>query len=410
MGEVVRIVVFVMAFISCNALLDLSGVHQVKGTWMGSITLPCTYTPSESFTQETLSWSMERDYSTSAIFRRDDSGDHVLLSRFRDRVSVPKHSPGDASLLIENLEIPDSGHYTCQVTWRSKNNSLIAKDFTTTVKVVKVAVTKPVIRAGKLGLTVPAGARTSLTCVASGSPPITYRWFRSSPGRKAQLLSSQAELVWDSLRLSDTGMYYCEAENKVRAGAVQQSDAVELRVREFPAGQQPRPGTDRPSRPLPTPRGDVPQPVPTDLPAAATLVSRRDAVSERRDAVSERPPIATGPPPAALPPHLYALAAALGGVALGALAAALLRRRLRKKKESVYEVAFYSPADVTRLETDVEVPVKCPQEETNSKTETANDTFTMKNNRRGSVCIRKNPEYENLVTAMESEFETEKNY
>ncbi|NXL59286.1 VSIG4 protein, partial [Chordeiles acutipennis] len=196
------------------ALLDLSSVHQVQATWMGSTTLPCTYTPSEGFTQQTLIWSVERDYSTSTVFRRDDSGDHVLLSRFRDRVSVPKHSPGDTSLLIENLEIPDSGHYTCQVIWRSENNSLITKEVTTTVKVVKVAVTKPIIRAGELGLTVPAGARTSLTCVASGSPPISYRWFRSVPGGKALLLGSQAELVWDSPQPSDSGEYYCEAENR----------------------------------------------------------------------------------------------------------------------------------------------------------------------------------------------------
>ncbi|NWU68924.1 VSIG4 protein, partial [Pterocles burchelli] len=161
------------------ALLDLSGVHQVSSTWMGSTTLPCTYQPAEGFTQQTLVWSLERDDRSSAVFRRDDSGDHVLLSQFRDRVSVPKHSPGDASLLIEHLEIPDSGHYTCQVTWRSKNNSLVTKEVTTTVKVVKVPATKPIIRAGELGLTVPAGARTSLSCVSSGSPPITYRWFRS---------------------------------------------------------------------------------------------------------------------------------------------------------------------------------------------------------------------------------------
>ncbi|NXI52080.1 VSIG4 protein, partial [Chloroceryle aenea] len=109
----------------------------VKGTWMGSTTLPCTYTPSEGFTQQTISWSVERDYSTSTIFQRDHSGDHILLSQFRDRVSVPKHSPGNASLLIENLEIPDSGHYTCKVIWRSENNSLITKEVTTTVKVVK---------------------------------------------------------------------------------------------------------------------------------------------------------------------------------------------------------------------------------------------------------------------------------
>ncbi|NXX17499.1 VSIG4 protein, partial [Podargus strigoides] len=196
------------------ALLDLSGDHQVKGTWMGSISLPCTYMPSEGFTQQTLIWSMERDDSTSSIFRRDDSGDHILLSRFRDRVSIPKHSPGNVSLLIENLEIPDTGHYTCKVIWRSENNSLITKEFTTTVKVVKVAVTKPIIRAGELGLMVPTGARTSLTCVASGSPPISYRWFRSVPGGEALPLSSQAELAWDNLQPSDTGKYYCEAENR----------------------------------------------------------------------------------------------------------------------------------------------------------------------------------------------------
>ncbi|XP_042663468.1 V-set and immunoglobulin domain-containing protein 4-like isoform X1 [Tyto alba] len=255
MAEVVRIVVFVMAFISCNALLDLSGVYQVKGTWMESTTLPCTYVPSEGFTQQTLRWSMERDYSTSTIFRRDDSGDHILLSQFRGRVSVPKHSPGDASLLIKNLEIPDSGHYTCQVIWRSENNSLITKEVTTTVKVVKVAVTKPIIRASELGLTFLPGARTSLTCVASGSPPISYRWFRGAPGGEALLLSSQAELAWDSLQPSDTGKYYCEAENRVGDRAAQQSDVVELTVRDLPTAT-PVLGTDAVSEGPPIATGE----------------------------------------------------------------------------------------------------------------------------------------------------------
>ncbi|NXF32158.1 VSIG4 protein, partial [Nyctibius bracteatus] len=196
------------------ALLELSGVHEVKGTWMGSTTVPCTYMPSEGFTQQTLTWSMERDYSTSTIFRRDDSGDHVLLSQFRDRVSVPKQSSGNISLLIEKLEIPDSGHYTCRVIWKSTNNSLITKEVTTAVKVVKVAVTKPVIRATEPGLAFPAGAKASLTCVASGSPPIRYRWFRGAPGGRALLLGSGPELAWDSLRPADAGTYYCEAENR----------------------------------------------------------------------------------------------------------------------------------------------------------------------------------------------------
>uniref|UniRef100_A0A672V906 Ig-like domain-containing protein n=1 Tax=Strigops habroptila TaxID=2489341 RepID=A0A672V906_STRHB len=492
MGEAVQIVVFVMAFVTCNALLDLTGVHKVQGTWMGSVTLPCTYMASDGFIQQTLSWSMERDHSTSTIFQRDNSGDHILLSRFRNRVSVPKHSPGNASLLIENLEIPDSGHYTCQVIWRTKNNSVITREMTTTVKVVKVAATKPIIRAGELGLTVPAGARTSLTCVASGSPPISYRWFRGTPGGKALLLSSQAELVWDSLQPSDTGKYYCEAENRAGAGAVQRSDAVELTVRGSPVTQQPSPGTDQHTRPPFTPRGNAPQPGTAGLPAATPLSgggseefpvatgewspvigNSRFALGRQADTArqalgfrqagaarpwrcrgafaarsslcgsawkglteltlpADRPvPLGLGhlqsafrgavrfsrrghsalPSLAGLPALQYALPAALavvvGAAALGALLIALRCRR-RNEEELLYEVAFHSTADVTRLETDGEDPVKCPHKETISKTETSDDTFTMKDNGLDSIHVRKNPEYENLMNAIELEYETER--
>ncbi|NXG66707.1 VSIG4 protein, partial [Hemiprocne comata] len=196
------------------AFLSLTGSNEIKAVWKGSTTLPCAYVPVEDFVQETLTWTVVHDQSSGTIFRRDSSGDHVLLSEYRDRVSVLKDSPGNVSLHILNLEISDRGTYTCQVTWRANNNSLIVKDITTKVEVVKVAVTKPVIRAGELGLVVPVGARTSLTCVASGSPPIRYRWFRGSPGGTALLLGSQAELAWDSLQPSDTGTYFCQAENR----------------------------------------------------------------------------------------------------------------------------------------------------------------------------------------------------
>ncbi|XP_058280180.1 V-set and immunoglobulin domain-containing protein 4-like, partial [Hirundo rustica] len=293
MGEFGRIVVFVMTFISCNALLDLSGVHQVTGTWMGSTTVPCTYVPSEGFTQQTLSWSVERDSTISTILRRDHSGDHIMLSKFRGRVSVPKNSPGDASLLIENLEMPDSGHYTCKVTWRSTNNTLITREVTTTVKVVKVAATKPIIRAGELGLTVPAGASTSLTCEARGSPPISYRWFRGAPAGDAVLLSSGAELAWRSLRPSDGGTYFCEAQNRAGGGAVRRSDAVRLTVTGLPTT----------TAALWTNMG--------------TMGGHHSSTGWGEHSGMER--TVTGSPRVAASPLLYGPAAALGGAALGAL-------------------------------------------------------------------------------------------
>ncbi|XP_064015111.1 V-set and immunoglobulin domain-containing protein 4-like isoform X2 [Pogoniulus pusillus] len=230
MRTLVRAVLLVSPFLFCNAFLDLTGPSEVKGVWKGSVTLPCAYVPAKDFVQQTLRWNVVHDQSSGTLFLRDASGDYILLSEYRDRVSVPKDAPGNVSLHILKLEISDRGSYTCQVTWRASNNSLMAREMTTKMEVVKVAATKPIIRAGELGLRVPAGARTSLTCEASGSPPINYRWFRSTPEGKALLLSSQAELAWDNLHPSDSGMYYCEATNRAGAGAVQQSDAVELTV------------------------------------------------------------------------------------------------------------------------------------------------------------------------------------
>ncbi|XP_015715533.1 V-set and immunoglobulin domain-containing protein 4 isoform X2 [Coturnix japonica] len=334
MGAVVLLAVVVMAFVGCRALLDLSGATQVKGVWMGSTTLPCTYTPSQGFTQQTLTWSMERDLSTSTIFRRDSSGDHIPLSQFRNRVSVPKSSPGDASLHITDLEIPDSGHYTCQIIWRSENYSLITKEVTTTFKVAKEVVTKPIIVAGELGLVVPAGAKARLTCVAQGSPPISYHWFRVAPGRNGQLLGSEAELVWNSLQPSDAGMYYCEVQNRVSTGVVRRSDTVELTVR------------------------DLPEAAVTSENAVGYPETDETTQSSRRSHL-----------------YLFILIAVLGGAVVFFVIFAIACAR-KSKNEPIYEVSFHCE-DVIRLDTDVEVPVKCRKEKINSETEESYENVTM---------------------------------
>ncbi|XP_071899082.1 V-set and immunoglobulin domain-containing protein 4 isoform X1 [Anas platyrhynchos] len=288
MEMLVRAAVLVSLLLFCNALLDLMGPNEMEGVWKGSAVLPCTYVPGEDFVQHTLTWSVVHDQSSGTVFRRDASGDHVLLSEYRNRVEVPKNLPGNVSLHILKLEISDRGTYTCHVTWTASNNSLIAKEISTKVEVVKVPATKPIIRAGALGLTVPVGARTSLTCVAHGSPPISYRWFRAVPGGTALPLSSQAELTWDSLRPSDAGTYYCEAENRVGAGVVQRSDAVELVVRGSPVTQPPTPGTSRHTGPpLPSEGSEAPHAL-GDL-STATLSARNDVVSERAPAATDPP-------------------------------------------------------------------------------------------------------------------------
>ncbi|EMP35477.1 Heat shock factor protein 3 [Chelonia mydas] len=120
-----------------KAILELTGPHDLEGTWKSSITLPCVYVPSQDFVQQTVIWTLERDQSPSTIFRRDSSDDHILLSQYRGRVSVPNSRPGDVSLEIEKLEVSDSGHYTCKVTWIAQDKSLLTRERTTRVNVVK---------------------------------------------------------------------------------------------------------------------------------------------------------------------------------------------------------------------------------------------------------------------------------
>lgn len=137
MGMMLRAAVLLGSLLHCGAFLDLSGPSEVKGVWKESITLPCAYVPVKDLVQQTLTWTVVHNKGSGTIFRRDDAGDHVLLSEYRNRVSVPKDTPGNVSLLILNLEISDRGTYTCQVTWRDSNNSLIAKEITTSLEVVK---------------------------------------------------------------------------------------------------------------------------------------------------------------------------------------------------------------------------------------------------------------------------------
>lgn len=44
-------------------------------------------------------------------------------------------------------------------------------------------------------------------------------------------VSNHAVLMFESLQTSDTGKYYCEAENRASSQVIKQSDAVQLTVR-----------------------------------------------------------------------------------------------------------------------------------------------------------------------------------
>ncbi|XP_024053088.2 V-set and immunoglobulin domain-containing protein 4-like [Terrapene carolina triunguis] len=391
MEKLMWLVALVNSFIFCNAILELTGTHDIEGTWKSSITLPCVYVPSQDFVQQTVIWTLDRDQNLATVFRRDSSGDHIMLSLYRGRVSVPKYRPGDVSLEIEKLEITDRGHYTCKVTWRAQNSSLLTKERTTTVKVIKVAVTKPIIRPGNLGFTVPKGARTSLTCSANGSPPIIYRWFKGEPGGDAVHVSNHAVLMFDSLRTSDTGKYYCEAENKASSQVIQQSDAVQLTVRDLT-----KPATTVPSSE-------------NKANTTAKAVSERDlittALATGSDVrVPETHEVTTAPRRTGLPLYLLILIVVLCVAVVFVVVAVVLCRR-KTKEDNPYEVTYQNTRNDARRQTCSGVNGKCMYEEGKPTVKNNYTTQPVKENEYETISIKENIEYKFLVNAMESEYE-----
>ncbi|XP_006136199.2 V-set and immunoglobulin domain-containing protein 4-like [Pelodiscus sinensis] len=397
MEKLMWIVALVNFFTFCNAVLELTGTHDIKGTWKSSITLPCVYTPSQDFVQQTVIWTLERDQSPATIFRRDSSGDHIMLSRHRDRISVPKYKPGDVSLEVEKLEIPDSGHYTCKVTWRAQDNSLLTKEITTTVKVVKVAVTKPIIKPGNLGFTVPKGASASLTCSANGSPPIIYRWFKGEPGGKAVHVSNHAVLMFDSLQMSDTGKYYCEAENTAPSQVIEQSNTEQLTVVDLrkPATTVPSSETTAHTTAKPASEKDVSRTLATGsdmrLPETHEVTTGKGGYVERAKSQDFQR--------TSLPLYLIILIAVLCVAAVFVVIAVVFYRR-KTKEDNTYEVTYHNSRSDVKRQTCSGVNGTCKYEEGGSSAKNDCLMDPMKEN-----VYEENIDYEILVNAMESEYE-----
>ncbi|XP_044293764.1 V-set and immunoglobulin domain-containing protein 4 isoform X1 [Varanus komodoensis] len=325
-----------------TAVLDLQGLQVVNGTWRAAITLPCVYEPSADFKELRVIWKASWD-ALKTIFHRDaNSGDQVLLTTFKGRLSVAKGLPGSVSLLIHQLEMTDTAQYTCEVSWEARNKSLIKRERMTTLKVIKVPASKPIITLSRNASVLPVGSRTSLTCSASGSPTITYKWFKEGPGSIDKLLGRTAVLTLDRLQASDSGSYYCTAENRVSSQR-RRSDAVRLTVQESEA---------------PTLRPDTKEPTPTGAETTTAHWKHRvgtvaGPVDPRRAAGTQTDPVATsrasrgdgtaagsfGLRKASLPLYLIVLIAVLCAALLIAVGLVILCRR-KPKSENRCEVTY----------------------------------------------------------------------
>ncbi|XP_043753041.1 V-set and immunoglobulin domain-containing protein 4 isoform X2 [Cervus elaphus] len=111
--------------------------QSVTGPWKGDVNIPCTYGPLQGYTQVLVKWLVERGSDSVTIFLRDPSGDHILQAKYRGRLRVNHEVPGDVSLQLNTLEMDDRSHYTCEVTWQTRDGNRVVKD-----KIIELRVQK----------------------------------------------------------------------------------------------------------------------------------------------------------------------------------------------------------------------------------------------------------------------------
>ncbi|XP_060611986.2 V-set and immunoglobulin domain-containing protein 4 [Anolis sagrei] len=334
------------ATVSAKGVLDLSGKEEVNGTWKASVVLPCAYEPSPDFRELSVAWkASQQEHGFRTLFHRDQSsGDQTLLTAFKGRLSVRRQPAGDVSLQIEVLDMTDSGIYTCSVAWEAKNKSRITKERVTRLRVIKVPVTKPLIKSSfGAGTVLSEGAQATLSCLTEGSPPIKYRWFKKEADSPRQFVDSGAVLTFDSLKASDAGRYSCVVGNRVNT-RMEWSETFELIVRNGSThfstipptllSEEPitsRPETTKKTFEARTTMGPIIRRRATTAKAARTSSSTfglHGKVSERQ-----------GHRKAALPLYVIILIAVLAAaVVLAAIAIAFCRRRT--KSDRSYPVAY----------------------------------------------------------------------
>eukprot|EP00064_Thunnus_orientalis_P025811 superscaffoldBa00014079_g26235 len=59
------------------------------------------------------------------------------------------------------------------------------------------------------------GSSVTLTCSSDANPAANYTWYKKNENPDLQPLSKEPQLIFSSIQSSDSGEYYCTAENQL---------------------------------------------------------------------------------------------------------------------------------------------------------------------------------------------------
>ncbi|XP_028420610.1 B-cell receptor CD22 [Perca flavescens] len=115
----------------------------------------------------------------------------------------------EQQLVLTSIQSSHSGQYTCRA--RNSLGPNTSKPISIKVKYGPKLPSVSVSPSGEIE----EGSSVTLTCQSKAYPAANYTWYKKNRNPELQPLSENKRLVFSSIQSSDSGQYYCTAENEL---------------------------------------------------------------------------------------------------------------------------------------------------------------------------------------------------
>ncbi|XP_039622283.1 V-set and immunoglobulin domain-containing protein 4-like isoform X4 [Polypterus senegalus] len=225
------LIILVQLLLLGTLSIELISIKEITVLWGSDLTIPCSYQPTSSYSENRLKWTIMQSTREKSIFSRHGDESIISLLEYRGRASVPDISTvGNVSLTLTKVTFEDRGDYICEVDLRSEDGQITPLSAHTKIIILRVPVSKPVITNVMSPHTIFDGEALRMYCTTSGSPPVKYRWYKKKSDGFEQVMELTGSLSIRHATLSDSGEYYCTAENKAPEVINRKSDPVLVTV------------------------------------------------------------------------------------------------------------------------------------------------------------------------------------
>ncbi|CAK6984198.1 B-cell receptor CD22-like, partial [Scomber scombrus] len=115
----------------------------------------------------------------------------------------------EPQLVFSSIQSSDSGEYYCTAENQlgKTTSEYISIDVKYAPKLPSVSVSP--------SAEIVEGSSVTLTCSSDANPAAKYTWYKENVNPDLQTLSKEPQLVFSSIQSSDSGEYYCTAENQL---------------------------------------------------------------------------------------------------------------------------------------------------------------------------------------------------